>query len=82
MSPLPLLELNVPRQATWSLSGPPAATRDSTVPSWPSVTEASALGVKLGRLVITLMTPRLVFLPCSVPCGPRVTSTDSTSVKS
>ena len=42
----------------------------------------SVPGVKLGLRVVTLMAPAVVFLPKSVPCGPRSTSTWSTSRKS
>jgi hypothetical protein len=38
--------------------------------------------VKLGRRVVTLMAPAVVFLPKSEPCGPRSTSMRSTSRKS
>ena len=39
-------------------------------------------GVKLGARLVYLMAPSEVFLPSSVPCGPRRISTRSRSVKS
>ena len=62
--------------------GPPPAPRTMTVSQSPYVTDQFASGVNDGRRVVTLTTPRLAFLPSSVPCGPRVTSTVSMSMKS
>ena len=41
-----------------------------------------ASGVKLGGRVVMLSAPAVVFLPYSVPCGPRSVSICSTSTKS
>ncbi|MGY2735852.1 hypothetical protein ACVWYO_003526 [Sphingomonas sp. UYP23] len=38
--------------------------------------------MKVGALLVTLIAPAVVFLPNSVPCGPRSTSICAMSEKS
>ena len=65
-----------------AISGAEADPLTCTKPRLPTLISPRASGVKLGARVVTLIAPAVVFLPYSVPCGPRRISTRSTSVKS
>jgi hypothetical protein len=73
---------NDSRAATLLPSGPVTEAFAWTNPRSPTFSSKSPLRVKLGLRVVTLIAPAVVFLPKSVPCGPRSTSICSTSRKS
>ena len=74
--------VNDSRPATFSPSGPENEPFACTKLSSPYPISKSYSGVKLGLRVVTRIAPAVVFLPNNVPCGPRNTSTRSTSMKS
>ena len=71
------------RNATVSPSnGPVAEALACTKRFSPRLSSSLAEGVNSGARLMTLIAPAVVFLPNSVPCGPRSTSIRSMSVKS
>ena len=73
---------NDTRPATFLDSAPVTDALACTMPRLPTLSSTSLSVVKRGRFVVTLTAPAVVFFPNSVPCGPRSTSTRSTSRKS
>ena len=66
--------LIVTKAIAWWLSG--------SISMLAGLTDSLLDGVNDGFLVVTTRAPSVVFLPSSVPCGPRSTSTRSTSTMS
>ena len=70
------------RNAKVSVMGPEIAALAWRKSRLPTVSSMCSSGWKVGWLVTMLIAPAVVFLPYSVPWGPRRTSTRLTSNRS